>query len=187
MIRPLGTADVDQFIAIRRESFRVAPLSFGQRPDVAIDRTQTLKDLANKTQEDFILGYFRSLNPVLTGTARDASISNQVAPARHEELAGILGMQRYASPKRSHRAFVWGVFVSPAAQGKGIGQQLLQECIRRARTIAGLERLILTVSHHAQAAIRMYEKEGFVVFGREPGAAKTEGVPMDEIYMMLDL
>ena len=57
----------------------------------------------------------------------------------------------------------------------------------RRGTLDGLERIILTVSHHAAGAIALYTKAGFVTFGREAGAARTGDIPMDEIYMLLDL
>ena len=51
----------------------------------------------------------------------------------------------------------------------------------------GLERVILSVSHRAESALRMYRRAGFEEFGREPGAARSGDVPMDEIHMLLNL
>jgi len=164
MIRPLGPADVHQFIKVRRDSFRYAPLSFQQEPDVAIDVEKTKQDLTEKNEENFVHGYFIE-----------------------EELVAIWGFFRYQPIKRRHRGYVWGVYVSKDHRGKGIGKALLQECIARARKINGLERIILTVSHQALGALKLYQSAGFVEFGREPGAARTGDVPMDEIYLMLDL
>ncbi|MEL6141231.1 MAG: GNAT family N-acetyltransferase [Bacteroidota bacterium] len=164
MIRPLGPNDVHQFIQIRRDSFRYAPLSFQQEPDVEIDIEKTRQDLAEKNEENFVLGYFID-----------------------EELVGIWGFYRYQPKKRRHRGYIWGVYVNKDHQGKGIGKALIDECIARARTLPGLERIILTVSHQAPGALRLYKSAGFVEFGREPEAARTGDVPMDEIYLMLDL
>jgi len=47
--------------------------------------------------------------------------------------------------------------------------------------------VILSVSHHATAAIRLYERAGFVEWGREVAAARTGEVFMDEIHMGLAL
>ena len=51
--------------------------------------------------------------------------------------------------------------VAAAARGQGVGKALVQECIRRARR-AGASALGLHTSESLQAAIRMYERMGFV-------------------------
>jgi ribosomal protein S18 acetylase RimI-like enzyme len=174
MIRPLTSADVDQFIQIRRESFLRAPLAFVQNSDMAIDREDTIQELNAKSEEDFILGYF-------IHSDQDSSDNEP------HLLVGILGLLRYMPEKRQHRSFMWGVYVKDEMQGRGIARQLINECILRARAIDGLERIVLTTSHHSETAINLYRSEGFIEFGREPGAAKTDGVNMDEVHMLLDL
>lgn len=51
--------------------------------------------------------------------------------------------------------------VAPAARGAGIGAALVSECIRRARR-SGSRALTLHTSDVMQAAMRMYERMGFV-------------------------
>ena len=51
--------------------------------------------------------------------------------------------------------------VAPAARGAGVGAALLQECIRRARS-AGAREIGLHTSRSMEAAIRMYERFGFI-------------------------
>ena len=51
--------------------------------------------------------------------------------------------------------------VLPAARGHGIGAALMAECVRRAR-IAGAAALGLHTTDMMQAAIRLYERMGFV-------------------------
>jgi GNAT superfamily N-acetyltransferase len=51
--------------------------------------------------------------------------------------------------------------VAPAARGQGVGQALMEECIRRARR-AGASVLTLHTSSVMEAAIRIYERIGFV-------------------------
>ena len=55
--------------------------------------------------------------------------------------------------------------VAPAMRGRGIGQALVDECVRRARRMGAAE-LGLHTSASLRAAIRMYERMGFV---RTPG------------------
>lgn len=51
--------------------------------------------------------------------------------------------------------------VDPAARGQGIGQALMDECVARARA-AGYTTLGLHSSASLRAALRMYERMGFV-------------------------
>lgn len=175
MIRPLTANDVDQFIQMRRESFLRAPLSFAQRPDMVIDRDATIEDLKAKNEEDFILGYFIH------------SPESDPAEQAPDLLVATLGLFRYQPAKRRHRSFMWGVYVKEELQGRGIARQLVRESINRARAMEGLKRIVLTASHHAAPALHLYHSEGFVEFGREPGASISDGVAMDEVHLMLDL
>jgi ribosomal protein S18 acetylase RimI-like enzyme len=51
--------------------------------------------------------------------------------------------------------------VAPAARGQGVGTALVEDCMRRAR-LAGASALGLHTSESLRAAIRMYERMGFV-------------------------
>ena len=51
--------------------------------------------------------------------------------------------------------------VAPLARGRGVGAALMQECVRRVRK-AGGRVLSLHTTHLMQAALRMYERMGFV-------------------------
>jgi GNAT superfamily N-acetyltransferase len=51
--------------------------------------------------------------------------------------------------------------VVPAARGKGVGAALIDECARRARR-AGATTLGLHTMDMMRAAVRMYERMGFV-------------------------
>lgn len=51
--------------------------------------------------------------------------------------------------------------VAPGARGRGLGSALVQECVRRARQ-QGTRVLSLHTTDLMQAAMRMYERMGFV-------------------------
>lgn len=51
--------------------------------------------------------------------------------------------------------------VAPEARGQGVGQALVDECVRRAREMGAAE-LGLHSSESLRAAIRMYERMGFL-------------------------
>jgi ribosomal protein S18 acetylase RimI-like enzyme len=51
--------------------------------------------------------------------------------------------------------------VAPLARGRGVGAALMQECVRRVRKTGGRV-LSLHTTDMMQAALRMYERMGFV-------------------------
>jgi ribosomal protein S18 acetylase RimI-like enzyme len=51
--------------------------------------------------------------------------------------------------------------VAPAARGKGVGDALMRECVARSRA-SGAESLTLHTTDMMQAAVRLYERMGFV-------------------------
>ena len=64
---------------------------------------------------------------------------------------------------------------------------LLRTAILQARSWAGVEQAHLAVSEVAGGARRLYERNGFQEWGREPRALCWEGRWADESHMVLDL
>ena len=79
------------------------------------------------------------------------------------------------------------MYVAEAWRGRGIGEQLVREVIRRAESIPGLYNVVLGVTANQFAARRLYERAGFVAFGLEPQALQVDGVMVDECHMILRL
>jgi ribosomal protein S18 acetylase RimI-like enzyme len=100
---------------------------------------------------------------------------------------GTVGFGRNTRHKHRHKARIWGVFVQKEHRGRGIARRLMNEVLRRARTLAGLEQIILTVGDNQAAAKKLYASLGFTVFGREPAALKIGDVSVDEDLMLYDL
>lgn len=75
--------------------------------------------------------------------------------------------------------------VDPAARGRGLGVELLDECVRRARA-GRASAITLHTADWLPAAIRLYERYGFV---REPGcdihAVEVLGVPHEHDFVGL--
>ncbi len=163
MIRPLTTNDVDEFIRVRKAALVNHPFSFGASPHRIIDKKQTAIDLANKNEENFILGYFDEA-----------------------QLIGMVGFMRY-NEKRIHKGIIWGMYVDKNYQGKGIGQKLMEMTIAKVKQIKGLTKINLSVTHLSKAAFHLYQKLGFTVYGREIAASYWNGIAMDEIFMDLML
>ncbi|WP_197022296.1 GNAT family N-acetyltransferase [Candidatus Blastococcus massiliensis] len=73
--------------------------------------------------------------------------------------------------------------VDPTAQGRGIGELLMTECLRRARA-AGKRRMVLSTSTAMTSAHRLYERLGF---SRLPERDWTPAPGVDLIVYALDL
>lgn len=96
----------------------------------------------------------------------DAGVERIVA----ERDGEIVGSVRLYSPstdayggmaKRASWPELRLLAVAPAARGTGVGEALVGECVRRAR-LSGASELGLHTSESLRAAVRMYERMGFV-------------------------
>ena len=119
---------------------------------------------------------------------RSAGPGSFLLGAFHDgNLAGTAGFHREQELKSRHKGRVWGVYVTEACRGRGIGRALMTGLIDRARNAPGLEQIILTVTTEQVAAARLYESLGFQKFGREPRALLVNGRYLDEDYLVLAL
>jgi len=160
MITALTANNTIAFIKIRQASLRLNPLAFGADPDTKIDRAATERDLSEKHEANFILGYFEE-----------------------GELLGIVGFIRETRVKKRHKGWIWGMFVYPEHRGKGIGKALFAACIEKASLLEGLEKIMLSVTNSAPAALALYQHFGFQAYGTERNAMRWEGQYVDEIFM----
>ena len=103
-----------------------------------------------------------------------------------EQLVGMTGFYRDALLKRRHVGHVWGVFVSPAARGKGVGREMLVEVIESARALPEIRCVRLMVAVTQEAARHLYKELGFRMFGTEPWSLKIGEQYVDEIHMTLE-
>ncbi|HTF33466.1 MAG TPA: GNAT family N-acetyltransferase [Myxococcota bacterium] len=97
-----------------------------------------------------------------------------VLGALADDLVGMVGLVREEPAKLRHKARIWGFYVEPNFRGQGIGQRLLAEATRAARQMRGVEQLTLRVAVLNEAAIHLYGRLGFRIFGREPKALKAD-------------
>lgn len=95
-------------------------------------------------------------------------------------------MSKGSKDKVRHRAD-FGISVSRAYWGLGIGGALLVGCIECAKD-AGYEQLELEVVAENRVAVSMYERAGFVEYGRNAKGFKSRGSGFQElIYMRKEL
>ena len=103
------------------------------------------------------------------------------------ELAGMAGFYRQKHAKFRHKGTIWGVYVRPQSRGKGAARAILKEIIRRAKTIAGLEQVLLVVAGTQDQARGLYESLGFERYGIEPRSLKVGDQYIDDELMVLYL
>lgn len=115
--------------------------------------------------------------PPETYLARVAGVADHGWPFtltawRGERLCGAITCERDERLKVRHIAKLVGMMVHPDHGRRGIGSALLDACIAQCRQRDGIELLTLSVTGTNAAAIRLYERAGFVCYGRLEGALR---------------
>lgn len=100
------------------------------------------------------------------------------------DLIGMVGLRREQERKLSHKAFIWGMYVAPAARRRGIGGRLLAHALARAASMPGVRQINLGVNATNAEAVTLYEAAGFTAFGVERGFMLLDGRLHDEIHMV---
>ncbi|GGX53181.1 GNAT family N-acetyltransferase [Streptomyces minutiscleroticus] len=85
-------------------------------------------------------------------------------------------------PSNAHVRQIQGLAVAAEARGRGVGRALLRAVAEVARRQGAL-RLTLRVLGHNTPARRLYESEGFVVEGVQPGEFHLDGEYVDDVLM----
>ena len=167
-IRRLLADDLPAYKAMRDEMLEAHPESFtsdaaterAKRPEAYLDRL----GLDRPDGGQFTLGAWPSA----------------------EHLVGAISLERDARVKSRHIGHVVGMMVRSEARRAGTGRALLEACIGEARR-AGLAMLTLSVTAGNGAAVRLYERHGFVAYGRLPKALRVGLVHHDKLLMVLNL
>jgi RimJ/RimL family protein N-acetyltransferase len=88
-------------------------------------------------------------------------------------LRGCAGFEREPRTRCRHRGLVWGVYLAPELRGSGMGRRLMEELIRKASALPGLEQIKLRVVPRQEPARALYRSLGFVLCGTEPQVFKS--------------
>ena len=102
-------------------------------------------------------------------------------------VVGNAGITSLGTRHKVHHRAEFGISILKEFWGLGIGSILTRECIECAKK-AGFLQLELEVVAENENAIKLYQKYGFVEFGRNPRGFKTrEGKWQELVLMRLEL
>lgn len=101
--------------------------------------------------------------------------------------SGAVGLYRDRLLKSSHKAHLWGMYVTPNHRRQGIASELLKAVLRHAAYLPGVSWVHLKVSAATPNAQRLYERAGFYVWGTELAGARYDGQTVADHHMALCL
>ncbi|HST59189.1 MAG TPA: GNAT family N-acetyltransferase [Longimicrobium sp.] len=165
-VRRLAPADAEAFRALRLRGLRESPEAFGSTYEEEVDRPL-------QATVDVLAG--------ATGSAVFGALDDDGT------LLGIGGVHRESKRKAMHRAGIWGMYVVPEARGRGLGRALLAALVDHARGLEGLHRLELGVTTTNTAARGLYVAFGFIPYGVQPDAYRSDGRSWDTELMTMAL
>jgi ribosomal protein S18 acetylase RimI-like enzyme len=148
MTRQLITSDYNAFSLLRSLGLKTDPTSFwaSDLEELPV-RQESFENTLRDTQQ-FISGFFKE-----------------------NELVGILGFLREDKTKLEHKGSLWGVYIHPGHRGNGYAKSIMNFAIKEAFQLNGLRQINLSVGSHNKAAMTLYLKMGFKIYGEEKNAS----------------
>ncbi len=159
--RQLKIEDAVNFRRVRLHGLQESPDSFGSsfEEERLLDLDEYVRRLEN-SQNNCVFGAFDD-----------------------EELIGMVGFRRDYSQKTRHNGFLWGVYVLPEQRGSGVAKNLLEFALKTIEAFSDIRNVRLGVAVKNIAAVRLYEKLGFVRYALDEEAFVVEGVFQAEYLM----
>lgn len=99
-----------------------------------------------------------------------------------EAVVGWLSFQMFYGRPAYYATAEISVYVSPAHQRRGIGQQLLKQAIHCSPDL-GLTTLLALIFGHNQPSLQLFEKFGFQQWGCLHQVAELDGVQQDLVII----
>ncbi len=151
-----GDADAELYREIRLELLRLSPESYGS--DHATESAHSSQHFVSRLEESWIFAAFLG-----------------------DDLVGVAGLAVDRGVKRSHKGFLWGVYVRPKARNLGIARRLAETVLAEAR--GKVELVQLSVERRNLHARRLYTGLGFVEYGLEVNARRIGDRYFDDVLM----
>ena len=99
------------------------------------------------------------------------------------KLVGVVGFQQLKPLKQKHRGILFGLYVKRESQGQGIADKLIKAIIDHARQrVLQLHCIVLPDNNKA---IKLYQNNGFQLYGTAPQSIKVGDKFYDEHLMVL--
>ena len=98
-------------------------------------------------------------------------------------LAGIVGLAFEPWEDARHKATLFGLYVTPAFRGQGLGEHLVQAVLSLAEEEPEIKVLELTVSANSLGALALYRRCGFEQSGLEDCAIRVGEEYYDRVHM----
>jgi ribosomal protein S18 acetylase RimI-like enzyme len=155
--------------------------------DAAAYRTIRLEGLLN-APESFGSSYEEEVDSPLSRTADYLGGSSNFCFGAFDDDGRIRGTANFyvgGALKTRHRGHVVAVYVDPKARGTGVGKALFETLIAAARH--EVKQLHLVVTQENEAALRLYQRMGFVIYGEDPRGIKVGDRYYDDYLMVLRL
>lgn len=127
----------------------------------------------------------------LEATAEE-SLAAGIASALHygafqdDILVGFVIARRGGAERLRHTADIGPLYVTQGAGGQGHGHALMTAVLNQLK-LDGLLQVELSVDAANAAAIALYEKLGFIPFGRRPRSVFVNGKPRTDFLMIRSL
>lgn len=103
------------------------------------------------------------------------------------KLVGVVTLVTEMKRKLRHRSDIFAMYVAPEVRRYGVGKQLLESAIAKAKEMDEVEQVYLTVSTNNRAAKKLYTSVGFQIIGRDPRSMKIGDTYIGEDMMALYL
>jgi GNAT superfamily N-acetyltransferase len=103
------------------------------------------------------------------------------------DLVGTVALEYSVKPKTRHSALLIGMYVKPGHRREMVGRTLLNSAIEAALARQHIQVLALTLTEGNEPALSLYRSVGFVAWGVEPMAIRTESGLKGKIHMSLKL
>ena len=120
---------------------------------------------------------------------KDRNDSFTLGAYANNVLTGVASFSRDGEDREKlrHKGLISTMYISKEFRGRGIARQLLEEIIKRVKSIPEIEQINIIVIADNLKAKRLYEFFGFIKYGTEQNSIKWKNKYFAEDQMVLRL